>query len=59
VSRDGGGIAFRGTLCGRITRPVKGRLRGFPATAEIEDDPTLVVVKLAFDHPPQPAVAGS
>jgi hypothetical protein len=52
-------MAFRETLCGRITRPVRGRLRGFQGTAEFEDDATLVVVKLAFDHPPQPAVAAS
>ncbi len=37
-----------------ITRSVLEHLKDFQGTVEFEDDATLVVVKLAFDHPTQP-----
>ncbi len=42
-----------------ITHSVLEHLKDFQGTSEFEDDATLVVVKLAFDQPPQPSGAVS
>jgi sigma-B regulation protein RsbU (phosphoserine phosphatase) len=42
-----------------ITHSVLEHLKDFQGTSEFEDDATLVVVKLALDHPPQPTDAVS